>query len=161
MLDRRWFTLKEREAYRRRTALEREATQMLRAADRRQNKSSPELKPAPATIELAAAIHACRPRNIAKTGTGAMRHREILQMKEPKACGKRELHVLFTRLATLIEAYEGDGDDFIDEEVEPIVERFIDEYFCDVEPQHIMTYLLVWFVQWRASRGQWAMSSTA
>jgi hypothetical protein len=90
-----------------------------------------------------------------------MRHKEILRMKEPKECGKRELHALFTRLATLIEAYEGNGDDFIDMEVAPIVECFIDEYFCDVEPQHILTYLLVWFVQWRASRGVWAMPSAA
>jgi hypothetical protein len=82
-------------------------------------------------------------------------------MKEPKQCGKRELHALFTRLATIIEEYSDNGDDFIDMEIEPIIERFIDEYYCDVEPVHITTYLLVWFMQWRASRGQWAIPSAA
>jgi archaellum biogenesis protein FlaJ (TadC family) len=82
-------------------------------------------------------------------------------MKELKMCGKRELHVLFTRLARIIEAHGDDGDDFIDIEIEPIIERFIDEYYCDVEQQHIVTYLLVWFMQWRASRGQWAVPSAA
>jgi hypothetical protein len=36
MTDRRWFTANERAAYRRRVALEREATELIRAADRRQ-----------------------------------------------------------------------------------------------------------------------------
>jgi hypothetical protein len=37
MTDRRWFTANERAAYRRRVALEREATELIRAADRRQD----------------------------------------------------------------------------------------------------------------------------
>jgi hypothetical protein len=77
--------------------------------------------------------------------------------KKPKMCGKKELHQLFIRLATMIEEHEdNDGDDFIDMEIEPIIERFIADYYCDVEPAHIVIYLLVWFAQWRVSRGQWA-----
>jgi hypothetical protein len=83
------------------------------------------------------------------------------EMKEPKECGKRELNALFTRIATMIEEFSGDGDDFIDDEVAPIAARFIADFYPDLEPQHIMIYLLVWFAQWRASRGQWAIPSAA
>jgi hypothetical protein len=54
--------------------------------------------------------------------------------REPMDCGKRELHVLFTRIATLIEE-NIDGDDFVDSEVEPIIEAFIGDYYPDVEPR--------------------------
>jgi len=87
--------------------------------------------------------------------------KEEIEMKEPKDCGKRDLHALFTRLATIIEEFSDDGDDFIDDEVEPIIEHFVTEYYCDVEPQHITIYLLVWFMQWRVKRGYWKMPSAA
>jgi hypothetical protein len=49
MLDRRWFTPKEREAYRRRMALKREATKMIKATDRRRHIKPPSpAPPAPA-----------------------------------------------------------------------------------------------------------------
>jgi hypothetical protein len=54
MLERRrWFTPKERETYRRRLALEREATGLLRAADRQQRKS---LTPRAAKLEATPAM---------------------------------------------------------------------------------------------------------
>jgi hypothetical protein len=57
MPDRHWFTRKEREAYRRRVALEREATRLLHTAARAlsrgvQNKSPPESKPASAEAAM-------------------------------------------------------------------------------------------------------------
>jgi hypothetical protein len=82
-------------------------------------------------------------------------------MKKPRDCGKRELHALFVRLVTIVEERADDGDDFIDMEIEPIIERFVAEYFPDVERGHIVIYLLVWFTQWRASRGLWAKPSAA
>jgi hypothetical protein len=55
MLNRRWFTPKEREAYRRRMALERQATQLIRSTDRRRANEAPpnppKLNPAPAPTE--------------------------------------------------------------------------------------------------------------
>lgn len=47
---------------------------------------------------------------------------------EPKECGKRELHALFTRIATVIEENGEGGDDFIDDQVEPLIERFISDF---------------------------------
>jgi hypothetical protein len=82
-------------------------------------------------------------------------------MKEPKSCGRRELNALFTRLATIIEEHSENGDDFVVTKIEPIIERFIDEYYCDVKPAHIKIYLLVWFMQWRLSLGNWAKGSAA
>jgi hypothetical protein len=82
-------------------------------------------------------------------------------MKEPKQCGRRELHALFTRLATIIDEHSDNGDDtVVDEMIEPIVERFIAEYYSDGDPVHLTTYLLVWFMQWRLSRGNFSTPAT-
>jgi hypothetical protein len=76
--------------------------------------------------------------------------------QEPKGCGKKELHRLFIELATLIEAHDDDdGDDFIDMDVEPVIEAFVARHYSDVDPQRIVIYLMVWFTQWRMSRGLW------
>jgi hypothetical protein len=82
-------------------------------------------------------------------------------MKEPKHCSRKELHELFTRINTIIEDDRPVEAAIVVDRIEPILERFIDEYYCDVELAHIMTFLWVWFVQWRAKRGDWEMPSAA
>jgi hypothetical protein len=79
-------------------------------------------------------------------------------MKEPKECGRRELHTLFTKIATIIEEHGDDAGvyDFIDMKIEPLVEAFIADHFCDVRPEHITIHLWIWFEQWRTSRDVWA-----
>jgi hypothetical protein len=70
---------------------------------------------------------------------------------------RKELHALFTRLATIIEEHVDDpGGDLIVGKIEPLIERFIDGYFADVERERITAFLLVWFAQWRVSRGGWS-----
>jgi hypothetical protein len=76
-------------------------------------------------------------------------------MKEPKMCGQKELHQLFTRINTIV-ADSCEAAILVDR-IEPILERFIDEYYCDVKLSHITTFLWVWFVQWREKRGDWEM----
>jgi hypothetical protein len=52
MLDRRWYTPKERDAYRHHAALEREATQLIRSAARAS--APPTIKPKPTRADMTA-----------------------------------------------------------------------------------------------------------
>ncbi len=81
-------------------------------------------------------------------------------MEDPKDCGQKELHQLFTRINTIIEEDNGETAIAVDR-VEPILEHFIAEYYPDVELGHIMTFLWVWFAQWREKRGDWEIPSAA
>jgi hypothetical protein len=70
---------------------------------------------------------------------------------------KRDLHALFTKIATIIEEHD-DGcysDDYIDMYVKPLVEAFIERHHSDIEPGHFTLFLWMWFEQWRKSTGLW------
>jgi hypothetical protein len=81
-------------------------------------------------------------------------------MKEAKDCSRKDLHQLFTRINTIIEDDSCEAAIAV-RAVEPILERFIAEYYPDVALEHIMTFLWVWFAQWREKRGDWRMPSAA
>ncbi len=84
-------------------------------------------------------------------------------MKEPKSCGRKELNELFTRINTIIEDNRITNAEaaIVVDRIGPMLECFIDEYYPDVRPFNITTFLWVWFEQRRAKCGDWDMPSAA
>ena len=71
-----------------------------------------------------------------------------------KNCGPKELDALFREIKTHIDNDNNEGAIVVDE-IEPIVQDFIREYYGDVELGHILVFLWVWYEQWREKHGDW------
>jgi hypothetical protein len=78
-----------------------------------------------------------------------------------KNCSTEDLDAFFREIKAHIDN-DVEGAIVVDR-IEPIIQRFVEEFYDDLEPLHIMTFLWVWYIQWLEKRGDWdgAPSSAA
>jgi hypothetical protein len=74
--------------------------------------------------------------------------------KGTKNCSTEDLDAFFRVIKAHIDNDDVEGAIVVDS-IEPIIQRFIEEFYDDLEPLHIMTFFWVWYIQWCDKRGDW------
>jgi hypothetical protein len=70
--------------------------------------------------------------------------------------GWEDLDALFVKLRLhFSDAYEAGETAITVDELEPILRKFIDENYPDVDDFHILIFLWTWYMQWLDRRGDW------